>query len=138
MGFTGCIYMQINETPDVSKGMLWEALKAYVRGQMISYSAQLTRKQNARRKAITEEIVELDKEYAESPNPELLSERTSLQTEFNLLSTSETTKLINCSRHRYYEHGEKIGRQLARQIGLTEASRHITEVVEIQQRTTQK
>lgn len=34
------LYMQTNETPDVSKSILWEALKAYVRGQIISYSAQ--------------------------------------------------------------------------------------------------
>lgn len=93
------LYVQINKTPDVSKGTLWEALKAYVRGQIISYLAQLTRTQNARGKAITEQIVELVKQYAKSPNPELLSKRTSLQTEFNLLSTSETTKLINRSRH---------------------------------------
>lgn len=75
-----------------------------------------------------EQIAELDKQYARSPNPELLSKRTSLQTEFNLLSTSETTKLINRSRHRYYEHEEKIGGQLAHQIRLTEALRHITEI----------
>lgn len=84
--------MQINETPEISKGTLWEALKAYIRGLIISYSAQLIRTQNAGRKATMEQIAELDKQYARSPNPELLSKRTSLQTEFNLLSTSETTK----------------------------------------------
>lgn len=51
-----------------------------------------------------------------------------LQTEFNLLSTAQTTKLINRSRHKYYEHGQKIGRQLAHQIRISEASRHITEI----------
>lgn len=35
------LYMQTNETPDVSKSILLEALKAYVQGQIISYSAQL-------------------------------------------------------------------------------------------------
>lgn len=73
-------------------------------------------------------MTKLDKQYAVSPTPDLLSKRTSLQTEFNLLSTAEMTKLITRSRHKYYEHGEKIGRQLAHQIRMSEASRYITEI----------
>ena len=122
------LYMQTNETPDVSKSILWEALKAFVRGQIISYSAQLVKTKNERGRNITGQLVELDKRYAVSPTPDLLVRRTSLQTEFNLLSTAETTKLINRSRHKYYEHGEGIGRQLAHQIRISEASRYITEI----------
>jgi len=70
----------------------------------------------------------VDKQYVVSPNPDLLDKRTSLQSEFNLLSAAETTKLINGSRHKYYEHGEKIGRQLAHQIRISEASRFINEI----------
>lgn len=42
------------------------------------------------------------------------------------------------SRHRYYEHRDKIGRQLAHQIRLTEASRHITEICRSSGNTTKK
>lgn len=59
---------------------------------------------------MTSYIVDLDKQYAKSPTPDLLAKRTGLQTEFNLLSTAETAKLINCSK--YYERGEKIRRHL--------------------------
>ena len=105
-------YMQTNDALDISRGILWETLKAYIRGQIISHSAQLTRTQREKRQKLTDQISEIDWQHAISPTPELLTKRISLLTEFNLLSTSETTKLINSSRHKHYECGEKIGKYL--------------------------
>ena len=60
-------------------------------GQIISHCAQLTRTQKEEK--LTEQISELDQQHAMSPTSELLAKRISVQTEFNLLSTSETTTL---------------------------------------------
>lgn len=122
------VYMQTNDSPEVSDSTLWEACKAFIRGQIISYSAQLAKTKSERRKNITEQLTKLDNQYAVLPSPDLMSKRTSLQAEFNLLSTAETTKLIIRSRHNHFEHGEKIGRQLAYQTRISEASRYITEI----------
>lgn len=84
--------MQTNATPDMSKSTVWEAFKAYIRRQIISYSAQLTRMQNEKRTKITRQITELDRQCATSPTPKLLVKKTTLQTEFRLRSTTETTK----------------------------------------------
>lgn len=75
-----------------------------------------------------EQISEIDHQYAESPTAELLTIRITLQTEFHLLASEETVKLINRSRHKYYEYGDKIGKYLAHQIRVSETSKLITEI----------
>ena len=35
------LFFEINDTPQVSKGTLWEAFKAYLRGHIISYTTHL-------------------------------------------------------------------------------------------------
>lgn len=100
--------MQINKTPEISKSILWDALKAYLRGQIISFSAHQTMAKKEKRLKLIEQISEIDHQYAESPTAELLTKRITLQTEFNLLASDETVKLINSSRHKYYEYGESI------------------------------
>ena len=121
-------YLSTNDTPDVSKSTLWEALKAYIRGQIISQQALISRLRNDYRKALTDRILEIDSQYAESPSPELYREKVSAQAKFNLLTTTETTNLITRSRHRYYEHGDKAGKILALQIKESAASRLIPEI----------
>lgn len=106
-------YMQMNKTPEVSKSILWEALKAYLRGQMISFSAHQTKTKKEKRQKLIEQISEIDHQYAKSPTAGLLTKKITLQTEFNLLASDETVKLINRSRHKYYEYGDKIGKYLA-------------------------
>lgn len=73
-------------------------------------------------------ILEIDREYASFPSPELYKKRLSLQSEFQLLSTSETTNRLRRAKATYYEHGERAGKLLARQIKETTASRLITEI----------
>lgn len=51
-----------------------------------------------------------------------------MQTELKLLYTNDTIRLLTQLRHKYYEHGEKTGSLLARQIKEVAASRLITEI----------
>lgn len=121
-------FLTTNNTGEVSKSTLWEALKAYLRGQIISYSGASNRRQVERISSITDQILDLDRRYSVTPSPELYKERLALQTEFNLLSKNETAQLLLQACHRSYEHGEKAGRFLALQIRQSAASRMITEI----------
>ena len=77
---------------------------------------------------ISEEIQKIDRQHAEIPSPDLYKKRISLQSDFDLLSTEESAKLLLQSRHRLYEQGEKAGRLLAHQIRRAAASRFIMEI----------
>lgn len=122
------IFLQTNDSPEISRSTLWETFKAYLRGQIISLSSLKNKRRREKESKITQELVEADRVYACSPTPDLYKKRQSLQTELNLLYTAETTQLLRQSRHKYYEYGEKTGKLLAQQIKETTASRLITEI----------
>lgn len=61
------------DTPDVSSGTLWEALKATVRGQVISYISQVRRTERSRLEEITDELGKIDEMYSVSPSPTVFS-----------------------------------------------------------------
>ena len=75
-----------------------------------------------------ESIAELDKKLSVSPSPELDKERQNLQMDYNLLSTQETEKLLLQLRRFLYEHGEKAGRHLSRQIKSQSVSQQIKQI----------
>lgn len=70
---------------------MWEALEAYLRGQIISYAAHQKKKEhNSRLADLSQKIQALDVRYAASPNPNLYKDRLLLQAEYNELSIKQT------------------------------------------------
>ncbi|XDV21516.1 hypothetical protein PO909_026607 [Leuciscus waleckii] len=82
-------FLSFNYNDSSSYSLLWETLKCYLRGQIISYSALSNKQINARLNALTSVISNLDQRYALNPSPELLKQRLDLQAEFDLISTKE-------------------------------------------------
>lgn len=124
-------FLETNKTESVSPSLLWETLKAYLRGEIIAYSSHRNRERKRQKQELIDAIFELDRKYSTSPNPLLHKERISLQTQYNLISTSETERLIMKSRGLYYEHGEKSGRLLAHQLKSKSAAQIISEIEDI-------
>ena len=121
-------FLKQNRTPNMSNLIIWEALKAYIRGQIISFCSQKKKMHQEKINKLSEDIFNLDVIIANNPLQDLIKQRALLQTEFNLLSTKDTVNLLNKSRHKTYEHGEKIGRILAQQIRQKTASQCIPEI----------
>lgn len=78
-------FLEVNDTPDVSRGVLWESMKAYIRGQVISYVAH-------RNKELADKIADVDRRYATLPTPDLYKEKLLLQTEFDTFMTWKAEK----------------------------------------------
>uniref|UniRef100_A0A8C4SMS5 Reverse transcriptase domain-containing protein n=1 Tax=Erpetoichthys calabaricus TaxID=27687 RepID=A0A8C4SMS5_ERPCA len=117
------IYIQTNQflprdkrSSEVSAGILWETLKAFLRGQMISYLSHRNKLEIKKVSKLKSEITRIDEEHARLPSKALHRKRQALHSELNLLTTKETEQLIYKSRHHYYEHGEKANKLLAQQI----------------------
>lgn len=121
-------YLARNQTPGMSSSVIWESMKAYLRGQIISYNAHTKKALKERLEKLTKDILQLDETLAHTPLPDLFKQRLTLQTEFNLLSTKHAENLINKSRHKTYEYGEKTGKILAHQLRQENASRTITAI----------
>ena len=98
-------FLAHNQTPEISFSTVWESLKAYLRGQVISYCAMRKKANTKRLKQLTDDILKLDMKYSHSPSDDILKQRLLLKTEFDLLSTHQAENLILKSRHSSYEHG---------------------------------
>lgn len=101
------LFLDINQTPGMSSLTIWESLKVYLRGQVISYCANQKKVTTARLKELPDEILDLDRLQSHQPSSDSRRRRMSLQTEFDLLSTKQAEYLISKSRYGSYEHGEK-------------------------------
>lgn len=123
-------FLETNKSDQVSHSLLWETLKVFIRGEIISFVAHANKARRGRVKDLSDSIQDLDVRCALDPSPTLLKERENKQSEFNLLSTSEAERLILHSRGRYYEYGDKNSRLLAHQLKRQAASRLIPEVMD--------
>lgn len=122
------VFLSLNQTDSTSHSLLWETLKAYIRGQIISFSSHLYKTRRAELERLSKAILDLDRQYASTPSPELYKQRLNLQSEFNLLSTNEAERLLLHSRGAYYEHGDKASRLLSHQLKRRAASRLIPQI----------
>lgn len=121
-------FLEVNKKEGISYSLLWETLKSYLRGQIISYVAHVNRERRKQIQDLTNSIFNLDRKYSESPSPELYKERIALQSKLNLLSTNQAEYLLLRTRSTYYEYGEKASRLLAHQLKRQTASRLIPQV----------
>lgn len=122
------LYLTFNDTSGISKATLWEAMKAYLRGQIISWKSLINKRQREKENQIMEELAELDKQHSTNPSTTLHNKKLSLQTELGFIYTTRTVKLLTKAKHKHYEQGEKPGKVLAQQIKEQAASRLITEI----------
>lgn len=110
------IALNQSDSEPISKTLLWESLKAYLRGQIISYSAHIRKLRISTIQKLSSDLDSVDQQLATSPSDDLLKHRVTLQTELDLITTNEAERLLLHSRSRYYEHGDKSGRLLAHQL----------------------
>lgn len=118
-----------SDSEPISKALLWESLMAYLRGQIISYSAHRRKLRLSTIQKLASELELVDQQLAAGTSDDLLKKRrVALQTELDLVTTNEAERLLLHSRSKYYEHGNKAGRLLAHQLRRQAASRLIPRI----------
>ena len=81
------LFVCINKTPDVSASVVWESLKALIRGEIISYAAYQKRVRSDQLSMLTQRISQLDGVYATNPSPDVYKEHLSVLAKFDILMT---------------------------------------------------
>ncbi len=87
-------------TPQMFKATLWESLKAYIRGEIISFSSWERIKRNHQLNDLINKIKQLDLKCANKPTPAFFMERTKIQTEIDLVTSEQTERLLLQSRSK--------------------------------------
>ena len=109
------IFLTTNRTPGISASLLWETLKVYIKGEIISYSSYANKQRKTKLKEVRLRISQLDNIYASSPSPNIYKDRLSLQ--FDVLSTKEVEEHKEVkAKYCYYEYGDKATKLLAHQL----------------------
>ena len=122
------LFISTNTTSDISAKTIWEACKAYLRGEIISYSAYKRKVMNERRANLFNTLTVLQSNYANSPSSDLFVKLLTAKTEFDLLDTNEATEALHKTRCNYYEFGDKSSKLLAHQLRQSAASNLITQI----------
>lgn len=123
-------FLERNQTPGMSFSVIWESLKAYLRGQIISFSAARKKADTEHLKQLLDDILRLDINYSHSPSESTLKERQTLKMKFDLISTQQVEQPILKSRRTFYEEG--IGSVLAHQIRQKSSKQFISEIADEQ------
>uniref|UniRef100_A0A3B4X6N3 Reverse transcriptase domain-containing protein n=1 Tax=Seriola lalandi dorsalis TaxID=1841481 RepID=A0A3B4X6N3_SERLL len=99
-----------------SPSILWEALKAYLRGQIISFTS-LRKKEHWKELELLEaEIRNLEKEHFKTRSEGLYRALIRKRNQYNVINTYKTEKALLRTRQRYYELGDKGNKLLAWQL----------------------
>lgn len=75
------LFLETNCRSETSRGMLWEAMKAYLHGQIISYTISTYRRKTQRMTELMRLISDIDKRHSSQPSADLYQERITLQSE---------------------------------------------------------
>lgn len=106
-------YLVENDNEEVSPSIVWDALKAVIRGKIIGYSSNLKKKQNEQLKGLQSQLKILENAHKNTANKTFKTEIDKKKNEINILLSSEIKRKMTFLRQRYYETGGKSAKLLA-------------------------
>lgn len=119
------LYLNTNDNGEVDDSTLWEAMKAVLRGHIISYEAAERRRSKEKLTEIDNQLSDLEALYKQNNKPETLRKITALKYDYNSILSKNVSRMLTQVRQRYFEFGDKPQRLLARQLRQAQASRAI-------------
>uniref|UniRef100_H2ZXN8 Endonuclease/exonuclease/phosphatase domain-containing protein n=1 Tax=Latimeria chalumnae TaxID=7897 RepID=H2ZXN8_LATCH len=114
-----------------SPDFIWEALKAVLRGHIISFSTAKKKKFQSQVTKLEMELRQAETEDCKHQTAESREKVVKLWRELNVISTSRAEHVILCTKSKYYARGDKAGRLLAWQLRRQGAERCIVALEDI-------
>lgn len=118
------LFFETNQN-SASPNFIWESMKAYIRGQIISYTSGRRKKYNSMVNSLEKEIKELEKQHLTLRDTETEQKLRLKQLEYNTITTRKIENAMRRMKQKFYEQGDKAGKLLAWQIRREEAQKEI-------------
>uniref|UniRef100_A0A669BP42 Reverse transcriptase domain-containing protein n=1 Tax=Oreochromis niloticus TaxID=8128 RepID=A0A669BP42_ORENI len=106
-------YVAENDNEEVSPSILWDALKAVIRGKLIGYSTNLKKKRNEHIRKLQTQLQYLEDAHKIRADINLKLEIQKKKNEIDEIFSSEIQKNMAFLQQRYYEVGGKSAKLLA-------------------------
>lgn len=107
---------------------MWETLKSYLRGCIISYTGRRNKLNKAKLQELEDQINLLDKENASHPSLDKYKHILQLRLQYNQIASAKISKSFLYLKQKHFEFGKKPQRLLARQLRKLENDRTIHKV----------
>ena len=120
-------YFSLN-TNQTSASVKWEAFKAYLRGEIISYTTYKSKKYYSHLNTLEQNVKKLEEELHHNDTPEKQQELLFLKSQYNELTTNKIASSLLWLKQSYYDQGEKAGKLLAWRLKRIQTDRAINSV----------
>lgn len=117
-------FFQVNKTPGVTASLVWETMKAFIRGEIISYKAHRSKSIREKLSKLSQRIALLDSSLVISKSLNTYKEQMTLQSEYDLIISQHITEPLQ----HFYERGDKTRQLLAHCLHQISASQLIPQI----------
>ncbi len=122
------LFLETNDKGDVSDSVLWETMKAVIRGDIIAYQSAKNRENRAKLSEIDTQTTNLESEYRSTSCETTLKKIVALRSEYNSIISKKVSRQLMYIRQRQFEIGDKPQKLLARQLKQSQATRAIHKI----------
>ena len=119
------IFLETNNKPETAPSLLWETLKAYLRGCIISFQASRRKQNKEEQLKLEDQIQKLEAENAQYPSKDKYNQILTLKYQLNKILSEKISKAFMFTKQKYFEFGDKPQKLLARQLRKLENERSI-------------
>lgn len=121
-------YIKENDNGEVNPAILWDGMKAVVRGKLISLTTSQKKARLTMYKNKVEKLQELEKKHKNTENQSILQQIKKIREEINELLRTDIEKRARFVKQAYHDSGPKAIRLLARRLRKQQASNTIQKI----------
>lgn len=121
------LYFLVN-TNQTSASVKWEAFKAYIRGEILSYTRYRSKIYQAQLEDLGKQIKVIERHLFSNFDPSKQKELLVLKAKYNEITSSKISKNLMWLKQSYYDQGEKSGKLLAWRIKKIQTDRAINSI----------
>uniref|UniRef100_A0A8C9ZYH8 Uncharacterized protein n=1 Tax=Sander lucioperca TaxID=283035 RepID=A0A8C9ZYH8_SANLU len=121
-------YREENDNGEVDPTILWDALKAVIRGRLISYTAYAKKARLETYQKQIEKLKELEHQHKQTKDPVLLNQIKEVRKKVDDILLEEVERKARFLKQTYYEGGSKASKSIARRIKKQQALNNIHKI----------
>lgn len=121
-------FLEENLNGEVSLEIVWDALKACMRGKIISFCSHKKKERQSKLQELNKELKELETKHKRNLNSELEKKLKVLRNKINAMYQLEIRKKMIYTKQKYYESGSKFTKLLASKLKKQQADNTIYKI----------